>query len=123
MVKQVNKASALCVLGLSALVAVAAPTAKTHGAGCSGLGEPSFFKDQLVLTKVTTKLQFNKALLQEKIEVKNSGGMITLSGNVSTQEQIALASQLTKEVNGVLCVNNFLQVGPPIREVDSGSQR
>ena len=84
--------------------------------GCKGLGEPSFFKDEAVAFKVNSKFQFNKTLMREKIDVKNNGGIVTLSGNVSTPEQIALAGKLASEVNGVQCVNNFLNVGPPIKE-------
>jgi hypothetical protein len=85
---------------------------------CHSSGESSFFKDEGIAIKVGSKLQFNKALLRETIDVKSSGGIVTLSGNVSTPEQIELAAKLASEVSGVLCVNNFLKVGPPIK--DSG---
>lgn len=75
--------------------------------------ESNFFKDEALAMKLSTKLQFNKALLREKIEVKVSGGIATLSGNVSSPEHIALAAKLAAETDGIHCVNNFLKVGPP----------
>jgi hypothetical protein len=77
-------------------------------------GEPAFWRDQGLTTKVATKLQFHKPLLREKIEVKVTGGMAQLSGNVSSAQQIAIAVQIASAVDGIRCVANYLQVGPPL---------
>lgn len=79
---------------------------------CRG-GDASFFRDEGLTLKVASKLQFNKTLLREKIHVKAVGGIVSLSGNVSSKDHIALAGKLAAEVQGVQCVNNFLKVGPP----------
>jgi hypothetical protein len=79
---------------------------------CRG-GDASFFRDEGLTLKVASKLQFNKTLLREKIQVKAVGGIVTLSGNVSSKDHIALAGKLAAGVEGVRCVNNFLKVGPP----------
>ena len=76
--------------------------------------EPSFWRDQGLTTKVAAKLQFHKPLLREKVEVKVSGGAAMLSGNMSSQALIADAVKTAAAVSGVKCVQNFLQVGPPI---------
>ena len=75
--------------------------------------DASFFRDEGLTLKVASKLQFNKTLLREKIHVKAVGGIVSLSGNVSSKDHIALAGKLAAEVQGVQCVNNFLKVGPP----------
>ncbi|MCW7538042.1 BON domain-containing protein [Aquabacterium sp. A7-Y] len=76
-------------------------------------GEASFFRDEALTMKVTTKLQFTKALMREKIRVKVTGGVAMLSGGVSSAEQIATAVRIARQVEGVRCVDNFMKVGPP----------
>jgi hypothetical protein len=77
-------------------------------------GEPSFWKDQALTAKVAARLQFHKPLFREKAEVKVSGGAVMLYGNMSSQALIAEAVKTAAAVDGVKCVQNFLQVGPPI---------
>lgn len=76
--------------------------------------EPSFWKDQGLTAKVAAKLQFHKPLFREKAEVKVSGGAVMLYGNMSSQALIAEAVKTAAAVGGVKCVQNFLQVGPPV---------
>lgn len=76
--------------------------------------EPSFWKDQALTTKVAAKLSFHKPLLREKVDVKVTGGVAMLSGNMSSQAMIAEAVKTAAAVGGVKCVQNFLQVGPPL---------
>lgn len=76
--------------------------------------EPSFWKDQGLTAKVAAKLQFHKPLFRERAEVKVSGGAVMLYGNMSSQALIAEALKTAAGVAGVKCVQNFLQVGPPI---------
>lgn len=76
--------------------------------------EPSFWKDQALTTKVAAKLSFHKPLLREKVDVKVTGGAAMLSGNVSSPGMIAEAVKTAAAVGGVKCVQNFLQVGPPL---------
>jgi hyperosmotically inducible protein len=76
-------------------------------------GEPSFFRDEGLSIKVATKLQFSKALLREKVDVKVTGGVAMLSGGMSSAAAIAAAVQLASQVQGITCVDNRLKVGPP----------
>jgi hypothetical protein len=78
--------------------------------------EPSFWKDQGLTTKVATQLQFHKPLLREKVDVKVTGGAAMLSGNISTQALIDEAVRTAAAVGGVKCVQNFLKVGPPLKQ-------
>lgn len=107
----------LCAaLLLGFIAAGAAPLASPPPACEPGQQKPSFFKDEWISNKVAAKLQFNKALLREKIDVKTTAGVVTLSGNVTAKGQIALAGKLAAQVSGVRAVNNYLQVGPPLRD-------
>lgn len=99
-----NRFAAAVLAGTLAAAAQAAPACKP--------GEPHFFRDEGLTMKAATKVQFNKALLREKIGVKVTAGVATLSGGVSTPEQIALAAKIVSEIEGIHCVNNFLKVGP-----------
>lgn len=79
---------------------------------CAGLGDSSFFRDEGINIKVSSKLKFNKALMRENIQTKTNGGIVTLQGNVSTAEHVQLAGKIAAEVGGVRCVSNQLVVGP-----------
>ena len=106
----------LCLLILPAcLLAMAgAGEAAQPARQCDGPGDPSFFRDEGINIKVSTKLKFSKALMRENIQTKSNGGIVSLYGNVSTPEHAKLAAKLASEVGGVRCVNNYLVVGPPL---------
>lgn len=89
----------------------AAPPAEPKA--CEGIGDPSFFRDEGINIKVSTRLRFNKALMRETIQTKTNGGIVTLHGYVSTADHARLAAKLAAEVGGVRCVSNFIVVGPP----------
>ena len=113
-----TRSSIIALLLLAAAAAAPAAPAKQHAkpqpAKACVPGEPSFWKDQGLTSKVAAKLSFHKPLLREKVEVKVSGGAVMLSGNMSTQALIAEAVKTAAAVGGVKCVQNFLQVGPPL---------
>lgn len=98
----------ILLVGTTQAALAAAPV--THGTCRSG--NAGFFKDEGLAIKVSSKLQFTKALMREKIDVKSNAGVISLSGNVSTVDHISLAGRIAAETEGVVCVNNFLKVGP-----------
>lgn len=77
----------------------------------------SFFKDQALTMKLGTRIQFHKGMLSERVEVKVTGGVAILSGNVSTPDHIALAGRIAAETEGINCVSNYLKVGPPLPQV------
>ncbi len=93
----------------------ASATLPKHGQQkkCRTSGDASFFRDEGLSTKVSAKLQFNRSLAREQIDVKSSGGVVTLSGNVLSHDRIALAGKVAGDVGGVRCVINLLKVGPP----------
>jgi len=72
--------------------------------------EPSFFRDEATNLKVASKLQFNRELYKEQITADVSGGVVTLTGTVSTQAKRALAEKVAREVSGVVRVNNKLKI-------------
>ena len=76
----------------------------------------SFFADNAKTVQLGAKLQFNKALMREKIDAKVSGGVAILSGNVSSQAAIRTAVKIARETSGIRCVQNWLKVGPPLNE-------
>lgn len=104
------------------LLGVAVPAA---AAGKAGTRKPtsacevrtedvSFFRDQGLTMKLGTKLQFNKVLYGEQIAVKVSGGVAMLSGRVSSPGMVRTAVAVANEMEGIRCVQNFLEVGPPL---------
>ncbi|HMV52502.1 MAG TPA: BON domain-containing protein [Rhodocyclaceae bacterium] len=101
--------------GLIGTAASAAPPAAVPAEpkACEGIGDPSFFRDEGINIKVSTRLRFNKALMRENIQTKTNGGIVTLHGYVSTAEHSRLAAKRAAEVGGVRCVSNFIVVGPP----------
>ncbi|MFT4103575.1 MAG: BON domain-containing protein [Burkholderiaceae bacterium] len=116
--------AAAVLLALAAPAAIAAdaprgkagtakPAAKPAADTPCQAGEASFFRDEGLTMKLQTKLQFNRELLREQIQVKVNGGVATLYGGVSTPQHIALALDIARQVDGIRCVNNFLRVGPP----------
>jgi len=100
-----------CVVALAAPASAAQRAAQKVATGCRA-GEASFFRDEGLSVKVATKLKFAKPLMRERINAKVSGGVATLTGGVTTQEQIALAGSLASQVEGITCVNNLLKLGP-----------
>ncbi len=71
---------------------------------------PSFFRNAAMSIEVATKLQFNRELFKEEITANVSGGVVTLTGTVSTRAKRELAGKVVREVAGVLGVNNNLKV-------------
>lgn len=71
---------------------------------------PGFFRNEAISLKVASKLQFNRELFKEEITAQVSGGVVTLTGTVSTQAKRELAGRVVREVAGVLGVNNNLKV-------------
>jgi len=75
-----------------------------------------FWSDHTLSVKVSTKLQFNKKLLQTKIKVEAHDGVVILSGNVPEKALIAEAVRTAKNVEGVRKVENHLKVGPTMTD-------
>jgi hypothetical protein len=105
----------LLLLGASVHAATPKPAAKAPARPVACVpDEPSFWKDQGLTTKLSAKLQFHKPLFGERVQAKVSGNAAILSGNVSTQKLIDEAVRTAAAVGGIKCVQNYLQVGPPL---------
>jgi serine/threonine-protein kinase len=80
-----------------------------------------FWRDQGITTKVAGKLQFNRRLWRTGIQVETREGVVTLRGNVPSQELIDEAVRITREVYGVRAVRNELKLGQPDFNSSPGS--
>lgn len=109
--------ASLLVLAAPAASAPARPvaTAAKRAPACEvRMEDVSFLRDQGLSVKLGAKLQFNKALLGEQISAKVSGGVAMLSGRVSAPDMVKAAAKIAAETEGIRCVQNFLEVGPPV---------
>ena len=68
-------------------------------------------QDSNITTKVKTKLANDPALNLFKIDVDTRQGVVTLAGNVPTEDRKRRASDLATSIEGVRMVENLLQVG------------
>jgi serine/threonine protein kinase/osmotically-inducible protein OsmY len=93
-----------------ARTAAAAPRAAAAAPAAEPAQAPGFFRNEAISFKVAAKLQFNRELFKEEITANVSGGVVTLTGTVSTQAKRELAGKVVREVAGVLGVNNNLKV-------------
>lgn len=103
--------SALAML----LLAAASALAGTGRGGTPGLCpsvDGRFWQDQALTMKLAGRLQSHAPLRRERIQVQVSGGVVLLSGRVSSRRQATTAVQVARRVEGVRCVQSYLQVGP-----------
>lgn len=68
-------------------------------------------QDSNITTKVKSKLANDPALNLFKIDVDTRQGVVTLAGNVPTEDRKRRAADLTTAIEGVRMVENLLQVG------------
>jgi serine/threonine-protein kinase len=80
-----------------------------------------YWRDQGITTKVAGKLQFNRRLWRTGIQIETKEGVVTLRGNVPSQELIDEAVRITREVYGVRAVRNELKIGQPDYSSSPGS--
>lgn len=123
------RAASAAFIGASLLVlaapAASAPVRSAASGGKRGpacevrMEDVSFLRDQGLSVKLGAKLQFNKALLGEQVSAKVSGGVAILSGRVSAPDMVKAAVKIAGETEGIRCVQNFLEVGPPLPNAQS----
>jgi len=92
------------VLVLSVVVALSgcqSTTGKTAGQTMS---------DATISTAVQTKLTSDRVSNFTRVDVDTERGVVNLSGVVQSPEQRSRAEQLARQVDGVVRVNNNLQV-------------
>lgn len=68
-------------------------------------------QDSNITTKVKAKLANDPALNLFRIDVDTRQGIVTLVGNVPTEDRKRRAADLTTTVEGVRMVENLLQIG------------
>jgi osmotically-inducible protein OsmY len=100
--------SLLGVAALAVAVTVAAGACKTT----SSPGRQ--IDDAAIKTSVKAKLAADvKLSTLTNIEVNSTNGVVTLAGQVANPEQRRLAAEVARSVDGVVRVNNELQVKNP----------
>lgn len=67
-------------------------------------------KDAATTTKIKAKLAADRNLSATDIHVETTAGVVTLSGNVDNDAQVALAEKTVKGIKGVTDVHNELGV-------------
>ena len=72
-------------------------------------------KDAVLTTKVKTALSLSREVPSSKIDVDSLNGVVTLRGDVPSQEARTRAESITKDVPGVQEVHNLLFVASPSR--------
>ena len=70
----------------------------------------SFLSDQGLTMKVASRLQFNRELLTEKIDVRVVGAVAILEGRLPTSKLVDTAVRIARETGGIRCVINDLDV-------------
>lgn len=101
---------AIAIAAISAIAAIAAAGA-VHAQGIGQTIKDSF-KDSALAAAVGVRIQYNKTLLLERIDIDAKDGVVTLSGNMSSEEKIRTAVDIARNTQGVRLVINELQVGP-----------
>ena len=81
-------------------------------AGCKTTSSPGRqVDDAAIKTAVKAKLAADvKLSTLTNIDVNSTNGVVTLAGQVSNDEERALAASVARSVDGVVRVNNELQV-------------
>ena len=95
------------LMGIAALVVLAA-----YVAGCKTSTSPGRqIDDAAIKTSVKAKLAADvKLSTLTNIEVNSTNGVVTLAGQVDNPDQKRLAAEVARTVDGVVKVNNALQV-------------
>jgi len=70
--------------------------------------------DMAITSNVQKKLQNDIQLMGSRIDVEAKDGEVTLTGTVSSDEDITRATELARSINGVKMVDNRLKkvIGP-----------
>ncbi|MFM0501400.1 BON domain-containing protein [Paraburkholderia caffeinilytica] len=88
--------------GMSSASAPAVATAKATKAA-----------DRKLAHRVANALERTRGLNAARILVKARDGHVTLNGSVTDNEQVSLAADAARQVDGVKTVENFIRVSGP----------
>ncbi|MGH9763937.1 MAG: BON domain-containing protein, partial [Blastocatellia bacterium] len=78
--------------------------------------------DPTVTEKVKTALGLSKHLAGTQVNVKTEGGVVTLTGEVQSEESKDVAGSITRDTMGVKDVKNLLIVNPEANASTEGSR-
>lgn len=92
----------------------ATPKQARSGENCTvRAADVSLFRDNGLGILLDGRLRAHPLLLDEKIDVRVSGGVATLSGSVSAPSLILVADRTAADTDGIRCIRNHLTVAPP----------
>ncbi len=97
--------------GLLLVSGLAVPFAAGCAKATAGVNLAAF-DDAQVTTRVKTALINDPAIGTERIDVETSGGVVTLSGRVSSKEAEQKAMTLAGAARGVTGVKSTLEIQP-----------
>ncbi|SOF00149.1 BON domain-containing protein [Burkholderia sp. OK233] len=120
----INRHLSLHTLFAAALLAFAgnamaqpapAPAEGTSIASASAVATTKTSKtaDRKLAHRVATALERTRGLNPARILVKVRDGHVTLNGSVTDNEQVSLAADAARQVDGVKTVENFVRVSGP----------
>lgn len=69
--------------------------------------------DRKLAHRVATALERTRGLNAARILVKVRDGHVTLNGSVTDNEQVSLAADAARQVDGIKTVENFVRVAGP----------
>ena len=69
--------------------------------------------DRKLAHRIATALERTRGLNAARILVKVRDGHVTLNGSVTDNEQVSLAADAARQVDGVKTVENFVRVSGP----------
>ena len=75
-------------------------------------GKP--LSDEWIEGRIQGALSYNTYLDSSDLEVGNSKGAVTLTGTVSSDTERELATQIASSIDGVVSVNNRIEVNPDL---------
>lgn len=96
------------------------------GTGCMGTGDRTAGReldDRIVNSRVKDALQESPTYKFEEVRVMTYGGVVQLSGFVSTDQQKSKAAELARQVDGVHEVINNISLKPTATGAASGEQQ
>ncbi len=90
---------------------IGAGAAGAYQVGTDERSVGKMWSDATITSRVKTALVENTGAGAMKIDVDTLERVVTLTGMVSTQQELSRAEEIARKVAGVKSVNNFLQVG------------
>ncbi len=100
--------TAIAIMSLNSIKAVQAIPANDNKAESSKAG--NVLSDSAITAEVKGKFIADDLVKSHEINVETVNGVITLTGHVSTLEELNRANDIAKNVKGVLKVDNNLTI-------------